>query len=358
MRSGKLRGAIMAAVFCSLFCLGGCAATVPMLTPVEANAPQWPEAPLEAQVRWVKSVSGPDEAGIAKSYWRRAVELIAGADQKQIVKPYGVLYDDAGRLFVADPGQGVVHVMDTRNGSYSTIAGSGEYRLISPIALAQDEKGGLFITDSAGNAIYRYDIAARTMTPFLRGLGRPTGIAYNRKNKLLYVSETNYNRVLAIDENGNQRLAIGGGDSVEALFNRPTDVAVDDRGRVYVTDPLNYKIKIFSAEGLLLREFGDMGDAPGQFNKPKGIAVDRDGRIYVCDSLLDAVQIFDDNGQFIFIFGSNGTAAGEFWMPSGIFIQGDHIFVADTFNRRVQIFSLLAGKGRDGSAGVPPQKAR
>lgn len=356
-RRGRLSRVIAAAFFCSLICLGGCATTVPLLTSVSTSAPQWPEPPFEAQVQWVKSVWGPDDAGIPKGFWQRAVELIAGADKNQIVKPYGVLYDDAGRLFVADPGQGVVHVMDTRKGSYSTITGSGEYRLISPIALAEDEKGGLFITDSAGNAIYRYDVASRVLTPFLRGLGRPTGIVYNPVNKLLYVSETNYSRVVALDENGKQKLTIGGEDSVEGLFNRPTDLAVDANGRVYISDPLNYKIRVFSPKGLLLREFGAMGDAPGELNKPKGISVDGQGRIYVCDSLLDAVQVFDEEGRFIFIFGSNGIAPGEFWMPSGIFIKGDHLFVADTFNRRIQIFSLIAGKGSDGGKGLQ-QKAR
>src|SRR6185369_1093137 len=100
--------------------------------------------------------------------------------------------------------------------------------------------------------------------------------------------------------------------------------------------------------------FGVMGDSRGELNKPKGIAVDPEGRIFVSDALLDAVQIFDDTGQFLFSFGSTGTDDGYFWMPSGLFIHEGYIFVADTFNQRVQIFRYLSGEtSSSGSAPEP-----
>ena len=43
--------------------------------------------------------------------------------------------------------------------------------------------------------------------------------------------------------------------------------------------------------------------------------------------------------------GTTGTGEGEFWMPSGIAIDRlDYIFVADTYNRRVQVFRYLPGE--------------
>jgi len=334
----------LAALLCLVL---GCATPVPLLQRAQPAGPQWPEAPFKARIAWVKSVALPEDAGIKKSFWKRTLELFTGADKRGIVKPYGVFYDDAGRLFIADPGAGLVHLMETREGRYSTIVGPKGARLRSPIALAEDELGGLFITDSVANTVYRYDLADHSLTPFINGLSRPTGIAYNRVNKLLYIAETNGNRVLAVDRKGAVKATITAAGSSTGPFNRPTDLAVDSRGQIYVTDPLNYKVRILTPEGLVAAEFGAMGDRRGELNKPKGVAVDSEGHIYVCDNLLDAVQIFDESGQFLFSFGATGTSDGAFWMPSGMFIKGDFIFVSDSYNRRVQIFRYLPSEGRE-----------
>jgi hypothetical protein len=59
---------------------------------------------------------------------------------------------------------------------------------------------------------------------------------------------------------------------------------------------------------------------------------------------MDAVQVFDQNGALLLMLGTKGTEPGQFWMPSGLFIDRlDQIYVADTYNRRIQIFRYLAG---------------
>jgi hypothetical protein len=41
-------------------------------------------------------------------------------------------------------------------------------------------------------------------------------------------------------------------------------------------------------------------------------------------------------------FGEEGKEAGQFWLPGGIFIdRHNRIYVADTFNKRIQIFELM-----------------
>jgi hypothetical protein len=59
------------------------------------------------------------------------------------------------------------------------------------------------------------------------------------------------------------------------------------------------------------------------------------------------VQVFTSDGVFLTQWGRWGTAPGEFDRPLGIGIAPDgRIFVADTFNRRVQIFGSLATSTR------------
>ena len=52
-------------------------------------------------------------------------------------------------------------------------------------------------------------------------------------------------------------------------------------------------------------------------------------------------SIVDTEGNFLYSFGIQGQGEGEFWMPAGIFIdEQDFIYVADTYNARVQIFQV------------------
>lgn len=335
----------------ALIFLTACAGTIPLREVKPAADLQWPEKPEKARIQWVKTIRNYQDAGIAKGFWKRALEFLTGPDQRRIVRPHDVLVDDKERLFIADPGAGVVHLMDVRERRYAVIGGESGSPLRTPIGLAEDDRDRLFITDPTTATVYLYDLSLGSLKPFLAGtLKRPTGIAYNRVNKLLYIVDTIAHQVVAVDEQGGIKVRIGAAGEGKGQFNHPTDIAVDAKGRVYVTDPLNYKIKIFTPEGRPVNQFGAAGDAPGYLNKPKGIAVDGEGHIYVSDALIDAIQIYDDGGRLLLLFGANGTGNGEFWMPSGIFIdRHNYIFVSDTYNQRVQVFRYLPDAGPEGA---------
>ncbi len=318
--------------------LAGCAAPAPFYADRPTAQLQWPLLSSRPKIVWVKTIATYRDVGIDKGFWQKAVELLTGGEDTRISRPYGILFDGS-RLFIADPGAGCVHYMDTKEGRYRIIDGEGSNLLRTPIGLAEDEQGNLYITDSTAATVYVYDIGRKTLKPFLRQLKRPTGIVYNKVNKLLYVVDTVAGTVVAVDRQGTVKHTFGSPGGGTLNFNHPTDITVDRRGQIYVTDPLNYKVKVFSPEGQLVNQVGNAGDAPGELNKPKGVAVDSEGHIYVCDSLQDTVQIFDSSGALILNFGTNGTGNGQFWMPSGIFIDAnDYIYIADTYNHRIQLF--------------------
>lgn len=349
------RGALLVAV---LLCAGCSTPLLPHRQPVSDL--RWPaSATTGPSIAWVRTIAGPEDAGIAKGFWKRTVEFFTGADDRHIVRPYGVLYDSRERLLIADPGAGVVHCLDLGEGRQELIGAGDGPRLRSPIGMTEDDGGRLYITDSAAGTVYRYDFRSQSLTPFpAPPLRRPTGIVYHRLNRLLYVVDTVAAQVVALDLNGVEQFRFDSAEGSAERFNHPTDIAVDRKGQLYVTDPLNYRIKIFTPEGRLAGEFGAAGDAAGSINKPKGVAVDSQGHIYVCDSLLDAVQIFDDRGTLLLSFGSAGEGNGAFWMPSGLFIdEHDVIYVADTYNRRIQVFRYLPGAAAaapEGAAKVTP----
>ena len=308
---------------------------------------QWPPPPLAPRVVWLSEIHDYQDAAIGKGFWKRLTEFFAGETDSRIVKPYGVHCDDSERLLVVDAGAALVHVLDLKSRLY-TIIGDGNERIFrSPIGITEDDAGHIYVTDSVAGSVFRYSLKQGRLEPFIvSDLGRPTGIAFNRNNRLLYITDTINHQIVVFDLRGNIRFRIGDHGDGPGQLNYPTDLFVDGRGRLYVTDALNSRVSIFTADGTHKKTFGSPGDGAGTFAKPKGIAVDSAGNIYVCDALLDAVQVFNEEGELLLVFGSNGTDAGQFWMPAGIYIDGnDTIYVADTYNRRIQIFQYV--KGRD-----------
>ena len=83
------------------------------------------------------------------------------------------------------------------------------------------------------------------------------------------------------------------------LFNRPTDVAFDAAGNIYVADGVgNQRVAKFDKNGVFVKSWGSKGAEPGQFATARAIAVDAQGNVYVADSGNKRIQVFDSNGTF------------------------------------------------------------
>lgn len=82
-----------------------------------------------------------------------------------------------------------------------------------------------------------------------------------------------------------------------------TSLAVAPNGEVFVTDRSENRVKRFSATGELKGQWGQLGTGRGQFGRPTSVAVDRQGRVYVGDpgqaTASRRVQIFTAGGKFL-----------------------------------------------------------
>jgi hypothetical protein len=91
---------------------------------------------------------------------------------------------------------------------------------------------------------------------------------------------------------------VGAGAQTD-VFNRPTDVAWDSQGNIFVSDGYgNSRVAKYDKNGVFLKSWGSRGTAPGQFNTPHTIAADAQGNVYVGDRGNRRIQVFDNNGEF------------------------------------------------------------
>jgi hypothetical protein len=83
-------------------------------------------------------------------------------------------------------------------------------------------------------------------------------------------------------------------------FNRPTDVAWDKAGNVFIADGYNNsRVVKVDKNGRWVKTWGERGTGPSQFNVLHSIANDANGNIYVADRTNRRIQVFDPEGTFL-----------------------------------------------------------
>lgn len=309
----------------------------------------WPAPPLPPRIRYLGSVSSPEDIGRKKGFWRKVWEFIRGDEEdERLARPMAVALDSRERLLVADTWRGRVHIFDRREGEYAHLRGSEWEKMRLPIGLAVDGADNIYVADGELNRIFVFkpDGKFDRMLDTAAWLKRPSALAIDRARQRLYVVDTPAHDVKVVDlPSGRVQRVIGRRGEDRGEFNFPTFATLDRQGRLAVTDSMNMRIQIFDAEGQLVSAFGRHGDGSGDFSAPKGAALDSEGHVYVADAGFDNMQIFDQSGKLLLFWGASGQEAGKFWLPSGVLVDGqDRIYVADSYNKRVQIFQYLGGR--------------
>jgi hypothetical protein len=146
-----------------------------------------------------------------------------------------------------------------------------------------------------------------------------------------------------------------------STFSRPTDVAWDKAGNIYIADGIGNTNRVakFDKDGKFIKQWGSTGSENGQFNGVKSLVVDAQDNVYVADLGNKRIQVFDADGNFKSQFANVGTPM-TMCMTKGptqyLYIShaGDPDGMVDAAIYKVQLNGTVVGKF--GSAGRLPKQ--
>lgn len=311
----------------------------------------YPPPPAQAVIEWIGSYSSASDVGAGQGAISR---ILIGDEERQptLVAPTNLAIAPDGAFFVVDQQLDAVVILDPARKRFEVFRGDAAGRIVKPVAVAFGPDGSFYVSEAGARAVLCFDDKLKFRS-FLGGpklLERPTGIAVSPDGKRVAVCDTPKDVVFVLSTSDGSvvnKLGIDGGGRKAGEFQRPYTVAFDDDGFLYVSDYLNFRIQTFGPDGSFEGEWGTAGDRPGDLNRPRGLNVDSArGVIYEVDGAFQLVQMFNLDGELLMWFASPGEGPGQLALPTGISRRGDLVAIADTMNRRIQVFRFLGVPGK------------
>jgi streptogramin lyase len=270
--------------------------------------------------------------------------------------PRGLAVDSKGNIYVGDRYNDTIRKV-TPAGLVSTLAGmagvpgsadgiGNEARFNEPYGVAVDPAGDVYVVDSVNDTIRKITPAASVTT--LAGLAgnsgstdgtgdvarfdAPSAIAIDSAGNL-YVADTDNATIRKITPDGVVSTLAGlphsfgstDGPGSAARFFRPTGIAVDGMGNIYVSDSNNQTIRKVTSGGTVTTLAGSVGlvgsvDGVGQaalFHVPRALTATSSGTLFVADNINDVIRVGLPAGQF-----DNISTRGEVGTDANVLIAG------------------------------------
>jgi DNA-binding beta-propeller fold protein YncE len=266
--------------------------------------------------------------------WRSLAQWTVGAGGAGFLYPVDV---------AVDPQDGTVYVLDLKKGTVECLNPQGvplrrfDAERSAPMGIAVGPSGDVWVAATYRHQIMRFDHFGNVTAVYGRagrGTGEllvPSALALDRDGNIL-VTEIKNERVQKFDSNGNSLWVTGSPGREGGQFAYPAGIAVEDSGAFYVSDRKLGRVDAFDAQGAFLKTLitGLEGPSALHLTKTRELLVTETGR--------HRVLVIDTNGKVLEVFGKKGRDVGDLYVPFAAGGLGRKIFVADTGNRRVQVF--------------------
>ena len=196
----------------------------------------------------------------------------------------GVATNSKGHVFVyTRSGETRLFEFD-QTGAYVREIGQGLYGFAFAHAVRVDPQDNIWAVDEGTNMVIKFNPAGRVVMV----IGR---------------------RPEAIDELTNFTGSGGySGANKPYSFNRPTDVAWDAQGNIFVSDGYgDSRVVKYDKNGRFIKSAGTRGNGQGQLNLPHTMATDAQGNVYIGDRSNARIQVWDNDLNYKAIYDQVGN---------------------------------------------------
>jgi DNA-binding beta-propeller fold protein YncE len=243
-----------------------------------------------------------------------------------------------------DPTDGSLWATDDGNNRIQHFNAAGEYlgqfaSCAGPASVAINASGSLYVACSNAYTIQKYNAKGESLKQVAGPGGEnghvsfPLDLAFDSQGNL-WVADTQNNRVQEFNTEDKFVKAVSLGE-----WSNPWGVDVAPDGRIWVAEPTNHRISVFNQSGEVQQRFGAQGSARRLFERATDVEVDNRGYVWVTDAVNDRVQVFTEAGEFVAQFGTKGTGEGQFntnwYLRVAVGSNGD-VWVSDDANARVE----------------------
>lgn len=301
-----------------------------------------------------------DEAGLiyGADFWGNGFEIfdpISGEPVGHIEGASAPLPGVSEAFAVDVANDGTAYVMDRNNHRIERFAADGTFVNAAggrgtqpgvfswPESLAVAPDGSVWAADTRGDRIQRFPADLATTPTVPRWGSGGTGVGeFNYIEGIdvgpdgrVWVADTRNDRLQVFDPATETFTVVGAG-----LLDEPRGVAATGDA-VFVADTFNNRVVKLSHTGTELASFNGL-------NAPEGVDVAPDGTVWVAETGDNQVHHLSadltDLGES---FGGPGAGDLEFDAPHDVAVTGTSLYVADTYNDRVQVFDLGSSGGPD-----------
>ena len=237
-----------------------------------------------------------------------------------------VLSPDKRYLYVADNNNDRIAVLNSD--SLKLLGSFGEGEVSEPHDVVFQADGKLLVADTGNSriAIYKVSGAESKLVGEITGdFSRPEGVAVH-PNGRIYVTGASSDNIVAMK---NDKTIAQAGD-----LSSPHDVVVAKDGTVWIADAANDRLVQMSEE---LDVLTIVKGKAYQFNGPRYLDFDSKGRLYVADKYEHKIKILTPDNKLFYVLGQDrsGRGAGLFDRPEGGVIHNNLVWFSDTYNNRI-----------------------
>ena len=302
----------------------------------------------------VALIAGNASGAIAENAPRAIAEFAAErikTSDANFSRPHDlVLSPDRKYLYVTYMGNDVIKVLDPRTLAVLGTFGAGE--LNSPHDAVFDDEGRLYVANTGNDrvAVYRVrGVNADLLHSHRNCLSGPEGVDFDDAGRLYVTNAAGY--TVVVFDGGAVVDHVGKAGDGENEFDRPHDIELR-ANRIYIADSGNDRIQVLDQHHRHRKTLVGPGYA---FKEPKYLAIDDAGCLLVADQHHDIVKVFDSSLRLLgtFASGRRGDGPDDLDRPEEVEIWKDLIWISDTYNNRIVLYRRTKEPESAGAQRVP-----